>query len=68
MSTTMNKLASEIRALPDAEKLGLVEAILTELDRPDPEIDRIWTEEALKRWAAYKAGRIPTMSYEDLEG
>jgi hypothetical protein len=34
--------------------------------RPDPEIDRIWADEARKRWAAYKAGRIPTVSYEDL--
>jgi hypothetical protein len=41
-------------------------AVETELDRPDPEIDRIWAEEARNRWAAYKAGRIPTVSYEDL--
>ena len=66
MSTTTDKLASEIRALPDAEKLRLVEAILTELDRPDPEIDRIWAEEARKRWAAHRAGRIPTVSYEEV--
>ena len=66
MSTTADKLASEIRALPDAEKLRLVDAILTDLDKPDPEIDRVWAEEARKRWAAYKAGRIPTVSYEDV--
>lgn len=57
---------SEIRQLPDAEKLRLLDAILTDLDTPDPEIDRIWADEARKRWAAYKAGRIPTVSYEDL--
>jgi putative addiction module component (TIGR02574 family) len=66
MSTTADKLVSEIRALPDVEKLRLVDAILTDLDKPDPEIDRIWAEEARKRWAAYKAGRIPTVSYEDV--
>lgn len=66
MSTTTDKLASEIRALPDAEKLRLVDAILTDLDRLDPEIDRIWAEEARKRWAAYMAGRIPTVSYEEV--
>lgn len=66
MSTTTEKLASEIRALPDAEKLRLVDAILTDLDKPDPEIDRIWAEEARKRWAAYKAGQIPTLSYEEV--
>ena len=35
-----------------------------DLDKPDPEIDRVWAEEARKRWEAYKAGRIPTVSYE----
>ncbi len=66
MSTTADKLASEIRELPDVEKLRLVDSILTDLDKPDPEIDRIWAEEARKRWAAYKAGRISTLSYEEV--
>jgi putative addiction module component (TIGR02574 family) len=66
MSTTADRLASEIRDLADAEKLRLVDAILTDLDKPDPEIDRIWAEEARKRWAAYKAGEIPTVAYEDV--
>lgn len=64
--STADKLASQIRNLPDADKLRLVDAILSELDKPDPEIDRVWAEEARKRWAAYKAGGIPTVSYEDL--
>ena len=66
MSSTSDKLALEIRALPDVEKLRLIDSILTDLDKPDPEIDRIWAEEARKRWAAYQAGRIPTVSYEDV--
>lgn len=66
MSSTTDKLASEIRALPDAEKLRLIESILTDLDRPDPEIDKVWAEEARKRWAAYKAGHLTTVSYEDV--
>jgi putative addiction module component (TIGR02574 family) len=65
-SSTADRLVSEIRALPDIEKLRLVDAILTDLDTPDPEIDRIWADEARKRWAAYRAGRIPTVSYEDV--
>lgn len=68
MSTTVDKLVLEIRELPDVEKLRLVDAILTDLDKPDPEIDRIWADEARKRWAAYKAGRIPTLSYEEVMG
>jgi putative addiction module component (TIGR02574 family) len=66
MSTIAEKLASEIRSLPDAEKLRLVDTILSDLDKPDPEIDRVWAEEARKRWDAYKAGRITTISYEEV--
>jgi putative addiction module component (TIGR02574 family) len=66
MAKSVDKIAQEIRELPDVEKLRLVDAILTDLDKPDPEIDRVWAEEARKRWAAYKAGKIPTVSYESV--
>lgn len=64
MAQPLEKLAAEIRNLPDKEKLQLVDAILEELVKPDPEIDRIWAEEARKRWNAYKAGRVPLVSYD----
>ena len=64
MAKRVDKLTEEIRGLPDIEKLQLVDVILADLDKPDPEIDRVWAEEARKRWAAYKAGRVPTVSYE----
>jgi putative addiction module component (TIGR02574 family) len=66
MSTTADELVSEIRALPDADKMRVVDAILTELHKPDPEIERVWADEASKRWAAYKEGRIGSVSYEDV--
>lgn len=50
MKTAAEKLISEIHSLPDVEKLQLVDAILSDLDKPDPEIDRVWAEEARKRW------------------
>jgi len=64
MATQADKLVSEIRALP--EKLRLLDALLTDQDKPDPGIDRVWAVEARKRWTAYKAGRLPTVSYEEL--
>jgi putative addiction module component (TIGR02574 family) len=66
MSTTADRLEREIKSLADVEKLRIVDAILADLDRPDPEIDRIWAEEARKRWDAYKSGRLRTVSYEDV--
>ena len=66
MVTQADKLVSEIRALPEEEKLRLLDAILTDLDKPDPELDHVWATEARKRWLAYKAGRLSTVSYEEL--
>lgn len=64
MATINKELDAKIRSLPDTEKLKLVDSILTQLDRPDPEIDRIWAEEARNRWQAYKARKLETVSYE----
>ena len=48
METAAEKLAEEIKSLTDVEKLRLVDVILTDLDKPDPELDGIWAEEALQ--------------------
>ena len=66
MAKSVEKIAEEIRKLPDVEKLRLVDTILSDLDKPDPEMDRVWAEDARKRWAAYKAGKVPTVSYESV--
>ena len=44
--------------LDPAERFELVDQILHSLDRPDPEMDRIWLEEAERRLAAYRAGKV----------
>ena len=67
MAATINKeLEAKVRSLSDNAKLELVDSILTQLDKPDPEIDRIWAEEARNRWKAYKAGKLKTVSYEQV--
>ena len=66
MSTRADNLVSEIRSLPEEEKLKVLDALLTDLDKRDPEIDRVWASEARRRWHAYKAGKVETVSYEEL--
>ena len=66
MTTRTDILVSELKALPDEEKLKVLDALLTDLDRRDSEIDRVWATEARKRWNAYKAGEVATVSYEEL--
>ena len=66
MAMKADELALEIKSWPELEKVRLVNAILSDLDRPDPDLDRIWAEEARKRWTAYKSGLLPTVAYEDV--
>ena len=64
MTKSLDKIAAQIQSLPDAEKLELVDVILKDLDKPDPEIDRIWADESRKRWVAYTSGKASTVDYE----
>ncbi|MBA4388991.1 MAG: addiction module protein [Verrucomicrobia bacterium] len=59
-------LREEVRKLPDLEKLALVDEILTELDRPDPDIDVAWAAEVRERRSAYQTGRMESRSYADV--
>jgi hypothetical protein len=66
MHKAIDEIVEKTRALPDIEKLTLVDELLAQLDRPDPEIDHIWAEEARKRWKAYCEGRIGTVPYAEV--
>jgi len=59
----VQEVVEDIKSLRDTEKLEVVDSILLELDRPDPEIDRIWANEARERWQAYRSGRADHVPY-----
>jgi len=60
------ELYQQANQLPPLEKLHLAELLLADLDTPDLEIDAIWRNEAQKRWQAYQAGELKTVSYEEV--
>lgn len=62
----LTQIKSKIKNLPDIDKLKLANSILESLDKPDPELDEIWANEAKKRLGAYKKGKIKSTSYEDV--
>ena len=66
MSAATDELLAKIKQLSDEEQLRLVDAVLTNLGASEPQITRVWIDEARKRWSAYKTGKIPTVSYEDV--
>lgn len=66
MPTSVKELCEKAKDLPDIEKLALVDALLAQLDRPDPELDQVWAEEARQRRQAYRERRLQARDYEDV--
>ena len=61
-------LISEVLDLKPAEKFIIIDALIKSLDVPDPQIAKSWAKEAEKRLEAYKAGKLKTVSFEDMFG
>lgn len=64
MSTT--EVIEQALKLKASERYMLLEMLHQSLDKPDPEIDRIWREEALRRVRAYDEGKLATVSMEEV--
>lgn len=52
--------------LKPQDKIILIEALVTSLDKPDPEISRIWVQEAEARLKAYREGRTKGIPAEEI--
>jgi len=52
--------------LKSEERFIVVEGLLRSLDEPDRELDALWAEEAEMRLKAYRSGRLPGVSLEDV--
>ncbi len=62
------ELLEQALKLDPTERLELVDRVLHSLDRPDPTVDRIWIEEAERRLAAYRDGKVRGIPAEDVVG
>jgi putative addiction module component (TIGR02574 family) len=58
----IDNLFNEISTLKPVDRIKLVERILTSLNSPNKEIDKIWEEEIENRIKAYKNGKLKTVS------
>lgn len=65
MSTAKDILKEAIQLEP-TEKIKLVDQLITSLDKPDKDIDKLWAEEAESRLDAYKQGKIKAVSLEEV--
>jgi putative addiction module component (TIGR02574 family) len=66
MNTRTTLIAEEAERLPAADRIKLVEHLLTTLDKPDPEIDQAWVEESERRLDAYLRGETTARDAKDV--
>ena len=64
MKKISKELQHQIDNLSDVEKLLIVDYILTDLDLPDPEVDKAWAKEVVRRDKMVKSGKMKTIPYE----
>lgn len=64
MSTS--DMIEQVLSLKASDRYLLLEILHRSLDKPDPEIDGVWQEEALRRVKAYDEGRLETVSAEEV--
>jgi putative addiction module component (TIGR02574 family) len=66
MNAKTKALSEQARKLAPEERIELVEDLLSSLDPVDPEIDRLWAEEARDRLGAYRRGEIEAVTLEEV--
>lgn len=64
MTENAEKLFREAMNLPSAERAALIEELLSSLDKPDPELDKLWAKEAEDRLRAYRSGELEAVPAE----
>ena len=63
----MSIFEEAVRLSPD-KRAKLVDTLLSSLDKPDEEIDRLWAAEAESRIDAHERGEIKSVSLEEALG
>jgi putative addiction module component (TIGR02574 family) len=61
-----NTLIEKALELKPQEKILLIEALVTSLDKPDPEISKKWIQEAEARLKAYREGKTKGIPAEEV--
>jgi len=65
MSTATDQILRQALALPPEERAELVEQLLATFQTPhDPELDRLWAQEAHDRLDAFDRGDLSAVSLE----
>jgi len=52
--------------LSPTEKAELIDRLLSSLDKPDKELDKLWAEEVEDRIDAYDSGKIKALTIQEV--
>ena len=67
MSSQFDELTKRIRALPDRERVELVRVLIDDLDPgKDPDVEKLWLEEAERRYAQYLRGEVEAIPGDEV--
>ena len=66
MPLTLAQIENEVDTLPTEEKFQLFEHLQCKLIPEQDELDRIWAEEADRRYQAIKSGKTKTIPMEEV--
>jgi putative addiction module component (TIGR02574 family) len=66
MNAKVKALSEQARKLTPEERIELIEDLQRSLHPTDPEIERLWAEEAKDRLDAYRRGELDAISLEEV--
>ena len=68
MKTTLEKTALNLLGLPTASRAVLAEKLLASLEDEEPsqEIEKAWNKEALRRYKAFKTGKVKILPHSEV--
>jgi hypothetical protein len=67
MSANFDDIERQARSLPLKEKAALARVLIEDLDTSvDKDVERLWIEEAQRRYAAYVKGELEALPGEDV--
>ena len=61
-----NEILKEVLNLAPTEKDKLIDKLLSSLDKPDNELDKLWAKEAEDRIEAYEQGKIRALTLKEV--
>lgn len=66
--TPRETLLEDALKLRPVGRAPLIEVLMASLEKPDPDIESIWKQEALRRYEAYKQKRVKAKDLEKVLG